>query len=74
MPLLRQNPAHYAVFLSIQVNRYTEYRFFASPTLRLMVAGAGNRSTAIHVNWRPLDQVKAVEEELKSLLVRDSAT
>lgn len=55
-------------------DRSTEYRFVASPTLRLTVAVAGDRSTVIRVTGRPPDRVKGFEEELNSLLAGDAAT
>src|SRR5262245_10619232 len=48
--------------------RYTEYRFIKSPVLRLTVLVAGDGSTSIRVTGRPIEMVKALEAELRSLL------
>jgi len=46
---------------------YTEYRFIKSPVLRMTVLVAGDGSTNIRVTGRPMESVKALEAELKSL-------
>jgi hypothetical protein len=61
-------------YFVVESEQYTEYRFFASPTLRLRVTVAGNRSTTIHLTGRPLDRVKTLEEDLKSLFASEGAT
>jgi hypothetical protein len=53
--------------------RYTEYRFIKSPVLRLTVLVAGDGSTNIRVTGRPMELVKALEVELKSLLGESTA-
>ncbi|WP_337177212.1 hypothetical protein [Paludisphaera sp.] len=57
----------------VEGDRSTEYRFVASPTLRLTVAVAGDRSTVIRATGRPIDRVKEFEDELTSLLAGDGA-
>ncbi len=47
---------------------YTEYRFIKSPVLRLTVLVAGNGSSNIRVTGRPVEAVKALEAELKSVI------
>jgi hypothetical protein len=53
----------------IEDARYTEYRFVKSPFLRLTATVAEDRSTTLRVTGRPVEMVKALEKELKSVLV-----
>ena len=53
--------------------RYVEYRFIRSPVLRLTVLVSGDGSTNIRITGRPVEAVKALEEELKSLLGASTA-
>jgi hypothetical protein len=52
-------------------NRYTEYRFIKSPVLRLTVLVGGDGSTNIRVTGQPMEAVKSLETELKSVLLGD---
>jgi hypothetical protein len=46
---------------------YTEYRFIKSPVLRMTALVAGDGATNIRVTGRPIESVKALEAEVKSL-------
>lgn len=47
---------------------YSEYRFIKSPVLRLTVLVVGGGATNIRVTGRPMEAVKALEAELRSVL------
>ena len=51
----------------VEETHYTEHRFIVSPVLRLTVMVTGDGSTIIRITGRPVEAVKALEVELKSL-------
>ena len=53
---------------------YTEYRFLKSSALRLTVTVAEDRSMQVRVTGRPIEEVKALEAELRSVLREENAT
>jgi hypothetical protein len=53
--------------------RYTEYRFIKSELLRLTLTVVDTGATNIRVTGRPIEMVKALESELRSVLVESSA-